>query len=75
MLQTPQINDRKVNVLMHILSPGFKLVQTTMDLENFWKSTYFEVRKELRIRYKKHAWPEDPMTATAIRGAKKRNPK
>jgi ATP-dependent helicase HrpB len=46
-----------------------------MDLENFWKSTYFEVRQELRIRYKKHAWPEDPMTATAIRGAKKRNPK
>lgn len=72
MMQTPAVNNGKEKVLMHILSPGFKLVQTTMDLENFWTDTYFEVRKELRIRYKKHAWPEDPLTAIPIKGAKKR---
>lgn len=61
MLKTPTVNDGQVNVLMHLLSPGYKLVQTTADLESFWQNTYHEVRKELRIRYKKHAWPENPL--------------
>ncbi|MFM7193875.1 MAG: ATP-dependent helicase C-terminal domain-containing protein, partial [Bacteroidota bacterium] len=39
---------------------------------SFWSGTYHEVRKELRSRYPKHSWPEDPLTATAIRGAKRR---
>ncbi len=69
---TPTINNGKTSVLMHLLSPGFKLVQITSDLRSFWSSTYFEVRKELRIRYKKHAWPEDPTNEPAIRGAKRR---
>ena len=69
---TPTINNGKSSVLMHLLSPGFKLVQITSDLRSFWSSTYFEVRKELRIRYKKHAWPEDPTNEPAIRGAKRR---
>ena len=72
MSDTPTINHGNTPVLMHLLSPGFKLVQITGDLRSFWSSTYFEVRKELRIRYKKHAWPEDPMTEPAIRGAKRR---
>ena len=75
MMETPTVNDGKVKLLMHILSPGYKIVQTTMDLENFWAETYFEVRKELRIRYKKHAWPEDPLSAEPMRGAKKKRSK
>jgi ATP-dependent helicase HrpB len=43
-------------------------VQTTQDLNNFWKNTYTEVRKELKRRYPKHAWPEDPWTALPVRG-------
>ena len=58
--ETPSINDGNVKVLLHILSPGFKPVQITSDLPSFWKNTYSEVRKELRIRYKKHYWPENP---------------
>jgi len=69
---TPTINQGKMAVLMHLLSPGFKLVQITSDLGSFWSSTYFEVRKELRIRYKKHAWPDDPIKEPAIKGAKRR---
>lgn len=61
MLETPQVNGGKVNVLMHLLSPGFKVVQITNDLSSFWQNAYFEIRKELRIRYKKHKWPEDPL--------------
>ena len=61
MLETPKVNGGKVNVIMHLLSPGFKVVQITNDLKSFWKNTYFEVRKELRIRYKKHKWPENPL--------------
>ena len=61
-LQTPTVNQGKTNVLMHLLSPGYKLVQITSDMDSFWKNAYHEIRKELRIRYKKHAWPEDPST-------------
>ncbi len=75
MLQTPAVNDGKVKVLMHLLSPGYKLMQTTNDLESFWKNAYFEVRKELRIRYKKHAWPENPLDHLPINGPVKRYPK
>ena len=45
---------------MELLSPGFKPVQITSDLRNFWKTTYFEVRKELKRRYPKHPWPDNP---------------
>lgn len=73
LLNTPTVNDGKTQVLLHLLSPGYKPVQITQDLQSFWKNTYPEVRKELRIRYKRHHWPEDPWTAEAVRGAKKRN--
>ena len=69
---TPAINEGKTKVLLHLLSPGYKPVQVTQDLKSFWKNTYPEVRKELRVRYQKHHWPEDPWTAEAVRGAKKR---
>ena len=69
---TPRINDGKTSVLMHLLSPGFKPVQVTGDLRSFWDNTYFEVRKELKRRYPKHAWPDDPWAAQPIRGVPKR---
>ena len=64
---TPTVNDGKQPVLMELLSPGFKPVQLTKDLRSFWQDTYFEVRKELRRRYPKHSWPDDPLTAPATR--------
>lgn len=73
MLETPAVNEGRNKVVMHLLSPGYKPVQVTQDLKSFWGNTYAEVRKELRSRYPKHSWPEDPWTAQAIRGAKKRS--
>jgi ATP-dependent helicase HrpB len=66
MADTPKVNDGKVALVMHLLSPGFKPVQVTSDLRNFWDNTYFEVKKELKRRYPKHAWPDEPWTATAV---------
>lgn len=57
----PRVNEGRTAVLMELLSPGFKPVQLTSDLRSFWSGTYFEVRRELKRRYPKHAWPEDPM--------------
>lgn len=70
---TPTVDEGRRPVLMELLSPGFKPVQLTQDLASFWKTTYFEVRKELRRRYPKHYWPENPLEAEAVRGVKKNN--
>ncbi|SKC86387.1 ATP-dependent helicase HrpB [Ohtaekwangia koreensis] len=72
LLETPVINEGRTKVLLHLLSPGYKPVQVTQDLKSFWQTTYHEVRKQLRMRYPKHHWPEDPWTAEAVRGAKRR---
>lgn len=58
--ETPTINGGKQEVLLDLLSPGFKPVQRTADLRSFWNDAYFEVRKDLKRRYPKHRWPEDP---------------
>ena len=71
MLETPRINAGKTPLLLHLLSPGFKPVQVTSDLRSFWQKTYFEVKKDLKRRYPKHAWPENPLEAQAIRGVPK----
>jgi ATP-dependent helicase HrpB len=68
---TPRINNGKTAVLLHLLSPGYRAVQVTGDLQSFWSTGYAEVRKELRRRYPKHAWPEDPLTAKAVRGVRR----
>lgn len=73
-VETPAVNEGRTKVLLHLLSPGYKPVQVTQDLRSFWHTTYHEVRKELRMRYPRHHWPEDPWTAEAVRGAKKRRP-
>jgi ATP-dependent helicase HrpB len=60
---TPRIAGGRVPVLLHLLGPNFRPVQVTDDLKSFWASAYFQVRKDLRTRYPKHAWPEDPLAA------------
>ncbi|MGM9741533.1 MAG: ATP-dependent helicase HrpB [Candidatus Cryptobacteroides sp.] len=72
MSDTPRIDGGRVPVLMDLLSPGYKSVQLTSDLRSFWENTYFEVRKELRRRYPKHSWPDNPLEAEAVRGVKRK---
>ena len=72
MERTPCVDDGRQPLLMELLSPGFKPVQLTQDLASFWQGTYFEVRKELRRRYPKHYWPENPLEAEAVRGVKRK---
>jgi ATP-dependent helicase HrpB len=71
-LDTPTVNDGRTRVTLHLLSPARRPVQVTQDLRSFWTSTYPEVRKELRSRYPRHSWPEDPLTAAPVRGPKRR---
>ena len=73
--RTPCVDNGRRPVLMELLSPGFKPVQMTQDLQSFWQNTYFEVRKELRRRYPKHYWPDNPLEAQAVRGVRRTQPK
>ncbi|TYZ09624.1 ATP-dependent helicase HrpB [Hymenobacter lutimineralis] len=73
LLDTPTVGGGRVPLTLHLLSPGYRPAQVTRDLRSFWTSSYFEVRKELRGRYPKHYWPENPLDAQAIRGTKKQN--
>lgn len=74
MNQTPQVDNGRQPLLMELLSPGFKPVQLTQDLASFWQGTYFEVRKELKRRYPKHFWPENPLESEAVKGVKRSCP-
>ena len=62
---TPCVLGGKVKLMIHLLSPASRPMQVTQDLESFWANTYDEVKKELRGKYKKHYWPDDPLTAGA----------
>ena len=64
---TPRIACGRIPVLLHLLAPNFRPQQITDDLASFWANTYEVVRKELKRRYPKHAWPEDPLTATPVK--------
>jgi ATP-dependent helicase HrpB len=61
--ETPRVARGRVTVLLHLLGPNHRPVQITNDLRSFWATTYHQVRKDLRARYPKHAWPEDPFQA------------
>ncbi len=70
--ETPRLARGKQPVLMHLLAPNYRIQQITPDLKSFWQNTYPDVKKDLKVRYPKHSWPDDPMTAQAISGAKRR---
>jgi ATP-dependent helicase HrpB len=69
---TPRIGGGTVPLVFKLLSPAMRPVQVTRDLASFWRNAYAEVRKDLRGRYPKHHWPEDPLSAAPVRGAKRR---
>lgn len=71
-LDTPRLIQGQVPVLIHLLSPAQRPVQVTRDLASFWRETYPEVKKELKGRYPKHYWPDNPLEAEPIRGVKRR---
>ncbi|MCO1335426.1 ATP-dependent helicase HrpB [Microbulbifer sp. OS29] len=70
--QTPTILKKRYPLMVHLLSPAQRPVQITRNLANFWANTYQEVKKELRIKYQRHYWPDDPLTAIATTKTKKR---
>lgn len=70
--KTPAIANGKAPLLLHLLSPAHRPVQVTDDLAGFWANSYALVKKELKGRYPKHYWPDDPMEAEATRGVKKK---
>lgn len=72
MAETPTICGGRVRLLLHLLSPARRPIQVTSDLTGFWQRGYGEVKKELKGRYPKHFWPDDPLTAEATRGVKRK---
>jgi ATP-dependent helicase HrpB len=70
--ESPRVLNGRVTVTMQLLSPAHRPVQVTKDLAGFWRTSYFDVRKDLRGRYPKHEWPEDPLNATPTKRAKRK---
>jgi ATP-dependent helicase HrpB len=71
--RTPTVVEGRVPLTLHLLSPARRPVQVTRDLAGFWRTTYFDVKKDLKGRYPKHSWPDDPLSATPTRRAKPRS--
>ncbi len=72
MTETPKVARSRQPVLMHLLAPNYRVQQITPDLASFWKNTYSEVKKDLKARYPKHSWPDNPLTAQAESRPKRR---
>ncbi|MFA6229147.1 MAG: ATP-dependent helicase HrpB [Rhodanobacter sp.] len=70
--ETPRVGSGRMPVTLHLLSPAGRPIQVTQDLKGFWERTYPEVKKELKGRYPRHPWPDDPWTATPTHRAKPR---
>jgi ATP-dependent helicase HrpB len=70
--ESPRVLGDRIPLTMHLLSPAHRPVQVTRDLAGFWRTSYFDVRKDLRGRYPKHEWPEDPLSAQPTRRTKRR---
>jgi ATP-dependent helicase HrpB len=71
--ETPKLANGRVRVRLHLIGPNYRPVQVTDDLKNFWSTTYFQVRKDLRARYPKHSWPEEPLLAKPEARGRRRN--
>jgi len=72
LMETPRIAGGQIALLLHLLSPAYRPVQVTQDLAGFWARSYHEVKKDLKGRYPKHYWPDDPLHAQATARAKPR---
>jgi ATP-dependent helicase HrpB len=70
--ETPRIAGGRIPLLLHLLSPAQRPLQVTQDLATFWRGAYREVQREMRGRYPKHPWPDDPLVALATRHTKRR---
>ena len=72
---TPSVYQGRITLSVHLLSPAQRPLQITQDLAGFWRSSYQEVKKEMKGRYPKHPWPDDPLTAPPQRGIKRKEQK
>ena len=72
--QNPKLGFGKLPLTFKLLAPNYRPTQVTSDIANFWKTTYFEVRKELRSRYPKHSWPDDPLSDPPVAKGTRRRP-
>jgi ATP-dependent helicase HrpB len=68
--KTPTVANGKVALIVHLLSPAGRPLQITQDLAGFWRTSYHDVKKDMKGRYPKHPWPDDPLIAIATKKTK-----